>query len=133
MTAEEARARFAACRVARLATLTDDGRPHVVPVCFAVEDDTVFTAVDHKPKRTAALRRLANIGRHPEVALLADHYDDDWDRLWWARADGLARVHDQLPRAIELLAGRYPQYARRPPAGPVIEISVDHWTGWAAG
>ncbi|MET0817185.1 MAG: TIGR03668 family PPOX class F420-dependent oxidoreductase, partial [Solirubrobacteraceae bacterium] len=93
MTAGEARERLAGARVARLATAAADGRPHVVPCTFAVlGEDTIVSAVDHKPKRTTALRRLANIAANPRVAVLADHYEDDWDALWWARADGVARV-----------------------------------------
>jgi PPOX class probable F420-dependent enzyme len=133
----EARARFATARVARLATAGADARPHLVALCFAVEGDTVFTAVDAKPKRTTKLRRLANIAANPAVALLVDHYDDaHWDRLWWARADGAAHVLDdgdpRAERARELLAARYPQYRATPPDGPVIAVEVERWSGWAA-
>jgi PPOX class probable F420-dependent enzyme len=124
----EARRRFAAGRVARLAT----AGPHIVPVTFAVDGDTVFTAVDHKPKRTWALRRLANIARDPHVSMLVDQYSEDWSALWWARADGTAVVHDDgHERAVELLCERYDQYTGRPPAGPVIEVSVERWSGWS--
>jgi PPOX class probable F420-dependent enzyme len=132
VSGDEARARFAAARVARIATVGRDG-PHVVPVCFAVEGDTIWWAVDHKPKRTLALARLRHIQSDPRVSLLADEYDDtDWSRLWWARADGTARVLDAAPRAIELLAQRYPQYRDSPPTGPVVETTVRRWSGWAA-
>jgi PPOX class probable F420-dependent enzyme len=124
----EARRLFAAARVARLATVG----PHIVPITFAIEDDTVFTAVDHKPKRTTALKRLANIERDPHVSLLADAYSEDWSALWWARADGTAVVHEEgHPHAVELLRRRYAQYVERPPAGPVIEVSVQRWSGWS--
>jgi PPOX class probable F420-dependent enzyme len=126
--AAEARRLFASARVARMAT---DG-PHLVPITFAIEGDVVFTAVDHKPKRTTALKRLANIERDPRVSLLADHYEEDWSALWWARADGTAVVHEQHPHAVELLRKRYAQYADRPPEGPVIEVTVERWSGWAA-
>jgi PPOX class probable F420-dependent enzyme len=130
----EARRRFAAARLARLATAGADGHPHVVPVTFAVDGDTIYTAVDHKPKRTRALKRLANIAENPQVALLADHYDEDWSRLWWARADGSARVREEpTVRAAELLRERYEQYRSRPPEGPLIAVSVDRWSGWTAG
>jgi PPOX class probable F420-dependent enzyme len=134
VTAEEARARFAAARVARLASVSSDGRPHVVPVVFACSGDTIWTAVDAKPKRTRALRRLANVRANPGVALLADEYSDDWSALWWVRADGVARVVEAVDagRGLALLAERYPQYAADPPAGPVIEVSVERWSGWAA-
>ncbi|HVX55307.1 TIGR03668 family PPOX class F420-dependent oxidoreductase [Nocardioides sp.] len=130
MTPAQARERFAAARVARLATVCADGSPHLVPVVFAVVGDQIVTAVDHKPKTTTRLRRLANIAAEPRVALLADEYDEDWSRLWWARADGRARVvaeHDLAP-----LVARYPQYRDRVPSGPVILIDVERWSGWTA-
>lgn len=136
MDPPEARARFAAARVARLATAGPDGRPHLVPMVFAVEADTVYSAVDAKPKATSRLRRLANIAANPAVALLVDHYDDDWSRLWWVRADGSARLldpqDDEAAHARELLASRYPQYRDTPPPGTVIAIEVSRWSGWAA-
>ena len=92
MDEAEARALFGEARVARLATVRPDGRPHQVPICFALEGRALLTAVDHKPKRTLALRRLANIAGNPAVSVLADRYDEDWSRLWWVRADGLARI-----------------------------------------
>jgi PPOX class probable F420-dependent enzyme len=132
LTSEDARALFAAARVARLATVGADGRPHLVPIVFAVDGDTVHTAVDAKPKRTAALQRLANIAAQPAVSLLADHYEDDWSRLWWVRADGAATVRGHDERALALLAARYPQYRPEPPDGPFISIAIERWTGWAS-
>jgi PPOX class probable F420-dependent enzyme len=135
VTAAEARARFAGARVARLATVDAAGRPHLVPIVFAVDGDRVFSAVDAKPKRTTALRRLANIREHPHVAVLVDHYDDaGWDALWWVRADGVARVveGEQAIRGIELLTERYAQYREQPPDGPVMAIEVERWSGWRA-
>jgi PPOX class probable F420-dependent enzyme len=137
MTAEEARARFAAGRVARLATADAAGQPHLVPIVFAVAGDTVYHAVDAKPKRTARLRRLANVQANPRVALLADHYDDaDWSALWWVRAEGTARVLELAEaeggRAVELLAARYAQYRDAPPQGPVLAVDVERWSGWSA-
>ena len=137
MTGEEARARFAAGRVARLATADAEGRPHLVPIVFAVAGDTVYHAVDAKPKRTTRLRRLANARANPRVALLADHYDDaDWTALWWVRADGAARVLEpgeaEAGRAVEHLAARYAQYRETPPEGPVLAVDVERWTGWSA-
>jgi PPOX class probable F420-dependent enzyme len=133
---EEARRRFAAAPVARLATVGPAGQPHLVPVTFAVDGDHVYTAVDAKPKSTANLRRLRNIAADPRVALLADHYEADWAALWWARADGAALVLDQpadMAGPVRLLAARYAQYRASPPAGPVIRVQVARWTGWAAG
>jgi PPOX class probable F420-dependent enzyme len=137
MTPLEARARFAGARVARLATVGAGGAPHLVPLVFALEGDVVYSAVDHKPKRTTALQRLANVAANPAVSLLADHYDDDdWDRLWWVRADGVARVvdpaSDEAALAVRALQARYPQYSGRPPAGPVLAVTVERWSGWAA-
>jgi PPOX class probable F420-dependent enzyme len=137
MTPEAARERFAGARVARLATADAGGRPHLVPVVFAVAGDTVYSAVDRKPKRTTRLRRLANATANPRVALLADHYDDaDWDALWWVRADGTARVlapdAPEAARAVDLLAERYPQYRAARPEGPVLAVDVERWSGWSA-
>lgn len=136
MTAEEARVRFAAARVARLATADGDGRPHIVPMVFAVDGDRLVSAVDHKPKRSLALRRLANIEANPRVSVLVDHYGEDWDRLWWARADGTARRvdagHGEGRSAVDLLVARYPQYRRQRPRGPVLIIDVGRWSGWSS-
>ncbi len=121
--------------VARLATVDEAGRPHLVPVTFAVHRGAVHTAVDHKPKAGRDLRRLANIRANPRVTLLADHYEDDWDRLWWVRVDGHARVvegEDRMAVPVDLLSARYPQYRDRPPGGPVITITIDAMTGWTA-
>lgn len=135
MEAEEARQRFAASPVARLATVSHDGAPHLVPVTFAADGDVVYTAVDAKPKRTRRLQRLANLRSEPRCALLVDHYDADWSRLWWVRADGRASVVDEPPssdRGLALLAARYPVYAAARPSGPLIVVVVTRWSGWAA-
>lgn len=148
MTPDEARSRFAAARVARLATAGADGRPHLVPIVFAVSGDIVYSAVDAKPKRTTALRRLANVRENPAVALLVDHYDDaDWGALWWVRADGRGRVLDpegetasgtgddpaaeaaEARRAVALLRDRYPQQEA---VGAVLAVDVERWRGWSA-
>jgi PPOX class probable F420-dependent enzyme len=129
------RARFAAARVARLATVGADGRPHIVPVTFAVRDEVIVTAVDAKPKRTRALKRLANIEANPRVSLLVDEYAEDWSALWWVRADGIASVLDTgavYESAIRALVARYDQYRSEPPAGPAIVVSVERWSGWSA-
>jgi PPOX class probable F420-dependent enzyme len=136
MDADEARALFGSARVARLATADAEGRPHLVAITFAVDGDDIVTAVDHKPKRTTRLRRLANIEANPHVSVLADHYEDDWSKLWWARADGPARVVEpsaaEHERAVSTLAARYPQYEERRPSDSVILISVSRWSGWRA-
>lgn len=108
-------------------------RPHIVPVTFVLDGNRIYSAVDAKPKTTRSLRRLRNIRANPRVAVLADHYDEDWAALWWVRADGRAAVLDepgQMARPVELLAGRYPQYLETPPAGPVIVVEVERWSGW---
>jgi PPOX class probable F420-dependent enzyme len=131
----EARALFASARVARLATVRPDGSPHIVPVCFAFSGETIYTAVDHKPKATAALARLRHIAAEPRVALLADRYEDDWSRLWWVRVDGDASIADsrqEREAASAALAAAYPQYADRPPQGPVIAVRPRRFSGWRA-
>jgi PPOX class probable F420-dependent enzyme len=132
LSVPEARARFAGARVARLATVSAAGVPHLVPVTFAVIGERIVFVIDDKPKSTKRLRRLDNIAARPAVCLLADVYDDDWSQLWWARADGTATVLDTDADAIDALAARYPAYVERRPDGPVVSIAVSSWTGWAA-
>jgi PPOX class probable F420-dependent enzyme len=133
MDAAAARQRFSEARVARLATVTPDGRPHLVPIVFAVAGDTVYSAVDAKPKRRRALARLQNVAAHPVACVLADHYEEDWSALWWARGDGRARVLDadgaEAREAIARLSERYPQQRV---IGPVLAVDVERWSGWAA-
>lgn len=134
MTRQQARERFAAARVARLATVDASGRPHLVPIVFAVDGDTVYSTVDDKPKRSTELRRLGNVRANPSVTLLVDHYEEDWSKLWWVRADGAGRVLDpgavEAEHAITLLAERYPQQRA---VGPVLAIDVARWSGWSSG
>ncbi len=139
MNEADARERFATARVARLATVAAAGAPHLVPISFAMPGaDLIVSAVDHKPKRTTSLQRLANIEANPRVALLADCWSEDWSQLWWVRADGLARVvaPGDAPQLRELalakLALKYPQYAARPPSGAMIVVEVQRWSGWRA-
>ena len=129
------RNRFAAATVAHLATADSEGRPHVVPVVFALDGDTIYFAVDQKPKQTRELKRLRNIATNPSVAVLVDHYEEDWNALWWVRAEGSARVLDPGPeseRAIELLVQRHAQYLTQPPPGPAVAIAVRRWSAWSA-
>ena len=121
--------RLAQARVGRLATVTAEGRPHVVPVCFALHEGRIYTAVDAKPKRTAALARLDNVRATGRASLLVDHYEEDWSRLWWVRADGPAEVIES-DAAIDALAAKYDQYRAARPAGPVIAIAPDRWRSW---
>lgn len=133
----EARSRFAAAAVLRMATTTPEGAPHLVPATFAVragpDGDEVVIAVDAKPKRHQRLRRLQNLRANPAVSLLVDHYDEeDWSRLWWVRADGVGDVLDTEERALDLLAAKYPQYRVQRPTGAVIVVHVARWSGWAS-
>ena len=126
---------MAEARVARLATVRPDGRPHVVPVTFVFDGTTIVTAIDHKPKTTTSLQRLRNIEANPVASVLVDHYDDDWSRLWWLRADGSVRVVPDgaaWREAIERLTAKYSPYREDPPDGPVIVVTVDRWSSWSA-
>ena len=128
------RERAAASRDAYLATADAAGRPHIVPIGFVIEGDTVYFAVDSKPKQTVNLKRLRNIAVNPAVAVLFDHYDEDWSRLWWVRIDGAAQLVGQRDRAehvVDLLVEKYPQYGSHRPAGPVVAIAIDRITGWS--
>jgi PPOX class probable F420-dependent enzyme len=123
----------AEARVARLATVGADGRPHVVPVCFALDGDTLYMAVDEKPKSTRRLRRLANIEANPRVEVVIDEWDEDWTRLWWVRLSGTAHVVACDARALELLQAKYEQYRDAPPAGPFVVVAVESRSEWRAG
>jgi len=135
LSAAQARSRFAASPVAVLGTADAVGVTHLVPVTFLLSDDLVYIAVDDKPKSSRDLRRLRNIAANPRVSLLAQHYEADWSRLWWARADGVARIlPDPAAAPDAVLTGlveRYPWYRQNPPGGPVIEVTVTQWSGWA--
>jgi PPOX class probable F420-dependent enzyme len=131
----EMRHRLGDARVATLGTVDGDGRPHLVPICFAVVGDRLVTAVDHKPKRTTALARLAHVRAHPAVSVLVDEYRDDWDALWWVRVGGTATVLDDVstePALLGPLVAKYPAYAAVPPAGSAIVVTVQRWQGWSA-
>ena len=129
------RATVERARVARLATVRPDGTPHLVVVTFALHGDTVVTAVDSKPKRSQHLQRVRNLQQRPAAALLVDHYDEDWSRLWWVRLDGEAEVVRDEPRRTDVLApliAKYPQYQSAAPPGPVIVIAVRSTASWSA-
>src|SRR5438105_12603757 len=133
MERKEALERLSSARVGHLATADASGTPHVVPFVFALDDETVYWAVDDKPKRSARLKRLANIEVNPNVEMVVDAYDEDWTRLWWVRASGSARIVENGPernRALELLAAKYPQYRDHRPAGDVVAIEVVGVSGW---
>lgn len=131
---DECRARFTSSPVARLATVGADYRPHLVPMVFAVVDECVVMAVDHKPKTTRNLQRLRNVVANPSVCVLVDRYADDWSQLWWVRADAEAEVVSsghQLRMGIEALVAKYEQYQSHTPRGPVLSARVTRWSGWA--
>lgn len=141
MSEFDPRVRFTQSPVARLATVTPSGQPHLVPVVFVVAGDKqggpdmVYTAVDAKPKTTRRLRRLANISSNPQVSLLADEYADDWTQLWWVRVDGVATIHadgETMDIGYRLLRAKYPQYQSVSLNGPVIAIAVRRWASWHA-
>lgn len=130
-----------------LGTHGNDGRLDLVPCCFALVDvdpsrageivgSEVVTAVDHKPKRTTRLARLANIDRDPSASFLVDHRDpNDWSQLWWVRVSGKARVidsGDRWTRSIDALVDKYPAYQEQRPEGPAILLTVERWAGWSA-
>lgn len=134
MPEAERRRRFVDARVLHLSTADAEGKPHLVPATFAVVGDRVAIAVDHKPKRHSNLKRLRNIQENPAVSLLVDHFDEDWEWLWWVRADGRARVLENVDadELVQALLSKYDQYRDRRPSGPVIEIQVNRWSGWVA-
>jgi PPOX class probable F420-dependent enzyme len=135
MDAARCRELLAAERVGRLATVRPGGRPHVVACCFAFSGSRVWTAVDDKPKATERLQRLANVRANPWASLLVDHYEEDWDALWWVRVDGPAAViedGDERDEAVAALAAKYAQYATARPAGPVISVVAERISGWSA-
>jgi PPOX class probable F420-dependent enzyme len=134
MDATAMRRLIAEARVAHLATVGAGGSPHVVPIVFVLERDTLYFAVDAKPKRTTDLQRLRNIASNPAVSVLFDHYEEDWSKLWWVRVDGSAQVLGDVPeahRAIDLLVERYEQYRNARPGGPVVAISIERMSGWS--
>jgi PPOX class probable F420-dependent enzyme len=127
--------RLTTARIARLATIDPDGRPHLVPIVFALDGATLYSAVDRKPKRSQTLRRIENARVRPDVTILVDHYEEDWDRLWWIRLRGRARVLDdgeERERALALLRDKYPQYRDEPPDGPVLAVDVTEVREWGA-
>ena len=144
----EALLRVAAARVAILGTVTPDGRPHLVPITFALlpanlEGDpgllrpeaskpVVVSAVDDKPKRSRRLQRLANLAAHAQASVLVHNYEDDWSRLWWVRLEGGAEVLEQDEAGVAALAAKYAYYLKRPPFGPFVRITVESIRGWSS-
>jgi PPOX class probable F420-dependent enzyme len=132
----EALQRLAAARVGRFASITPDGRPHVVVVTFAVIGLNVVHMIDEKPKTTHQLQRLQNVETLPVAAMLVDHYDEDWHQLWWVRVDGevvIEKDGGNWWEARSRLKGKYRQYRNAPPSGPAIFLSIDRVTHWEHG
>jgi PPOX class probable F420-dependent enzyme len=131
---DEARRRLAAARIARLATVRADGRPHIVPIVFAFDGEVVRTIADPKPKDSLDLLRHRNIAANPAVSVLVDEYEESWQRIWWVRADGEGRVVEEGPErdeAIRQLQAKYPQYAEwSEPFGAATIIRVARITSW---
>jgi PPOX class probable F420-dependent enzyme len=123
-------------RVARLATADAAGRPHVVPICYALREATVYFTIDEKPKKTpgAPLKRISNLRENPFAALVVDRYDEDWTRLGWVMVQGRAEVLESGPEhdlAQAALRARYPQLAAmRIEALPVVAVRIDHASSW---
>jgi len=124
-------------RVARLATASLAGEPHVVPVCFVLDSSTVYSAIDSKPKRVAPrmLRRLQNIVNNPRAVLLVDHYEEDWSRLRYMMVSGRTAILESGPecaRALDLLRDKYEQYRTMPDFGRslVIRLEIEHSASW---
>ena len=136
MFGERQRAFLDSRRVGRLATADAGGRPHVVPVCFALGARGVYVTIDEKPKREAPrpLKRIRNILENPSVALVVDRYEEDWSCLGWVMVRGPAEIlenGEEHDRAQAMLRDRYPQYRRMALEGlPVIAIRAERVTGW---
>lgn len=137
MDRDEAWARVSSARVGRMATVTPEHRPHVVPFVFALaergSDRVAYWAVDRKPKRSTDLKRIRNLEENPAVEFVVDGYHEDWERLWWVRCSGKARVvvsETERRSALRALEDKYPQYGNGPPDGPVFAIDIEAIQGW---
>ena len=140
---DEARRLLEKARVARLATADAAGRPHLVPVVFAMKESRLFIPIDHKPKKSRdpyALRRVRNLRDNPRASILVDHYEEDWRRLAWVRVDGSVELVSNDPgysEGVRALTTRYPQYTAHPlppaPDGLLIVIEMNTIRTWHAG
>ncbi len=122
------------CHAGRLGTIARDGRPNLVPVCYAYTDGQFVIPVDQKPKRAGKLARIRNIERDPRVTLLIDHYDDDWSQLAWVRVEGTGHITErgaEAPDAIAALRSRYRQYeTMNLEELPLITIEPERVVSW---
>ena len=137
--AEDTRRFLEAHRVGHLATAGADGAPHVIPVCYALDDDALYFVADEKPKRRPArvLRRLENLRENPRAAVVVDDYDEDWTRLAWVLVRGPATIVDDAAAhagALARLRARYPQYRPMalddPDAHPIVRIEPIRVVSW---
>lgn len=130
MNRREMRARLSKARAARVATVEERGRIHLVPIVFALDGDTIYSSTDAAPRA----KRLRNLQVNPTVTLLVDEYDEDWSKVWWVRLRGTGRVVEsgsEYERAHRLLIEKYAQFGGDPGGGPVMAIDVEEWAGWA--
>jgi PPOX class probable F420-dependent enzyme len=135
MLSEDQRRFIESRRVGHFTTADAGGAPHVVPVCFAIADDTLYITIDQKPKgNPRSLKRLRNLAENPQAAFVTDCYDEDWTRLAWVMLRGRAEIHDsgaEHDAAQELLRQRYPQYRRMQLAElPVIALRIERVASW---
>lgn len=137
---DDVRATLEAARHGYLSTASPDGEPHLQPVVFQVVAESIYIAIDEKPKTTLRLRRLTNIESNPRFALLIDNYDDTWDRLWWILLRGPAMVLwpstwevEEAEAAIAALRAKYPQYESMGLGErPLLKLTPDRVTRWSA-
>ncbi len=133
MDRAEALGRIARANVGYFASVGLNGEPHIVPVTFALIESSLVHMVDFKPKTTMVLKRISNVERNPNATILVDHYEDEWERLWWVRIDGAVTVERSGPAwlaATDALAAKYPQYRSQRPTGAAIYLSIDRVTSW---
>jgi PPOX class probable F420-dependent enzyme len=137
LISDEAHAKLAAARVARLATIDANQAPLMVPICFSYDGSVFYTAIDGKPKSVppAQLARLKNIQQNPQVALLIDEYDEDWNRLWFVLVRGeaeLVSTSEERDRALAQLKAKYSQYraGMLPDDALVLRITPRRTSTW---
>lgn len=137
MDRSDAWSRVRSARVGRMATVTPEHLPHVVPFVFVLVERSsnavAYWVVDRKPKRSSDVKRVRNIEANPAVEFVVDSYDEDWERLWWVRCAGTARVVDsegERRSALQALEAKYAQYTTDPPDGPVVAIDIETIDGW---
>jgi PPOX class probable F420-dependent enzyme len=121
-------------RIGHLATADASGNPSVVPVCFALEAGTLYTALDEKPKRTRRPRRIRDLEANAHASFIADHYDEDWSRLGWVMIRGRGAVlysGDEFAAGCGSLRHRYAQYASMT-LSPLIAIRILEVRSWGS-